>query len=743
MDTQANKTLPPPGAAATNVISPGAAGLKEQTQGNLPPIKENAKDSLYMISKERNIELGQLGSEIALLQWFIDHNLRDIVPLNMEDPHKDLQYAKIKAAHDYFKSTHTLGWIQLYSNWTSFHASRPEQLTRESLQPRRFLHESERAVLATHEKRAYNTLCQIKSKVKDHDRICSKIRRAYRANVDHIISHRDAPYDLAQNIDVYDPSQLPVPGDSELERGGDNTQLVPSMPPEYKEMVTKMSEKLAKAYIDRDNYRNRCEKFENDMANMQTVEIKTTGTRRKQFAPLDVAASPRLPAPLHFQSNSNHSPTKKDAASNDEQDDGDSHRRRSNFSRRHRRGGPSPSPSPSPSGSDNDDEDLHRRRRTPRRRTTDNSTDGTGSSTMDNNRYAHGSQISTLKNYDGKEGAQALIWLRDLESAARKYNWSDSVLVDAATGKLTGPAKLWYDQELNLFTNFDTWDKFSKELLAHYYPAGLAASAASQLEKFKYTEQTSLQNLYNEIRKLCYFEHEKLFATAINERDDSKRQAACQAAENSTWNALKARLPKDMILYALSMKPSNSKELLRYALQYDEETKYKKKNSGTEIVSAVGKSNNNKNLTCHYCNYKGHIQPECRFKACDYGYELSAPRGRGRGRSNSNCYRGRGGATGPNQQNNQQQQQQQQPTDQSTYRYQNNRGGGNFRGRGGYRGQQPRRGYSNAVAHEEYTALEHVQGDDKHSSNNTIPDPYEEPRVSFPDHHQENYSARE
>ena len=281
-----------------------------------------------------------------------------------------------------------------------------------------------------------------------------------------------------------------------------------------------------------------------------------------------------------------------------------------------------------------------------------------------------------------------------MEMAGRKFNWSDAVLVDAAKGKLSNNAKRWLDQETNVFADLSTWEKFSYGLIKHYYPKGLSASAAQKLHDLKYDDKMQLQALYDKIRELSYFQHEKLFTKSISSRNKSEQQSAIQAHEDTTFNTFKAKLPREMRIYALNQKPANSKDLLESALQY--ETEFQNKNDKNDDVAVAAVSRNNpqhKFYECHYCGKMGHIQKDCRTKKKDiekgiFNGKNNNGSGRGRGYHNNNSnaiqYNGNnnnGGYNGSYSNNNNNRQ---------------NNGNQSMRGdrNGGYRGRG-RGGYSN------------------------------------------------
>ena len=537
-----------------------------------------------------------------------------------------------------------------------------------------------------------------------------------------------------ENVPLYSPVAQPL--DKPLDDNKEDKQP----PATQEELLAQLQSQVAEMAIERDRQDERIRELQatrrKDNAPQSTRKVKL-----QTPAPFDnVSTTPKLPPPMHVQfyhriskmdrkASRKYEGTPEESATSDTDDE--KRRRR----RRRQRTPDNGDPSSSPSSSDSEDSHgfylprrnlraLHRqnaRQARPRSVTPVNTV-----------KYAHGSQIATLKNYDGREGSQALIWLRDTETAARKFNWSEPVLIDAASGKLTGGAKKWYDQEINWFQEFNSWEAFSKALLAHYYPKGLAASAAAQMEKLKLDAQPQMQTLYDKLRELAYFQHEKLFADSVLSRRASARRTAVQAAENTVFNAFKSKLPREMLLYVMSKEPEDSRQMLQHALQYEEEMRHAApKQEKNTFVSAISKNNpKHADLTCHYCGRKGHIQPDCRTKAKEMDGQSnysSSYRGRGRGGSSYSSGRGRGSTSSSQGQsrtaNNDNQQ--------SSYR-------GRGRGRGTRRGAAYAIGYDDPNQGQNDDAEARQMEQQGYSEQQRYND---QPQVSFPGDNaqQENY----
>lgn len=703
-------------------------------------------DNVYVIDQQRNRVLGELGSQLALYEWFKQNGLDQFIPVNVpRGEMKEREWSKRSIAHEYFLAVQIMEWLAIYTQWSTYDATKPRMITRAWIEPKAYAHEQEKIVLHKHYSRAYKQLAQAALNVPNHTSLVRRLDRKLqrRLEAQHVKKLRhDGSVPLYQATSMLTDDDETHDGQRKPTDQGQKEEE----PTNHDELLAQLQEQIAQMAIQRDEQ----EDLVKQLTSTGPFSAKKQSQKKKKtplpFPELEeTAASPRLPAPLHLTGarkktkalafvQQQHNTINDQLSHDSESDDGQGKIRR-RTTRYHPHSGrrpPSPSPSPShseaDSTSDSDSEDNRRRRQ--RRRQSARPRSRTPTQHLG---YAHGSQIATLKNYDGKDGAQALIWLRDTETAARKFNWSDPVLVDAATGKLTNGAKRWYDQEINLFQDFRTWEKFSRALLAHYYPAGLSASAAAQMEKLKYEPTSQMQTLYDKIRELAYFTHEKLFAASIAKRTSAARQTAVQAAENTTFNAFKAKLPREMLLYVMSKSPSTSHEILQFALQYEEEMKHAKIVTEQKSYSAAisGKSND---ITCHYCGKKGHIQPECRSRLRDAEnghYSPTANRGRGgRGGRYNGSSRGRGSHSQQQQGGyNQQQQNQQQQQQQSSYR-----------GRGRGRGQ--RRGGTYAIGYDDPSS-QHQDQQQYHQDDQNY-DQSQQPQVSFPNDStppQENYYA--
>ena len=715
-----------------------ALGSAEKT---IPP-KEG--DDEHRVAAHRNTELGEAASQMALFQWFKDQDLQQFMPLNIENPHIIREHLKRTTAHKYFYAVQIMEWLQIYTIWSKYNSQKPKMITREWIMPKLFS-ERENDVFQKHYDQAYHQLTKAAMNVRNHASLVYRLNKEFEHALEASVEARKSRHKHERNIPLYNPAAVLQP--AKFTPPGTTKPTLDTIPENepksMEEIIANLQNKVATLVIDRDHQ----EAIIQEMRLKQKGKDEQLGAIRKRpttdaLHGDAVEASPRLPAPLHAASTGRASSRRGgqrgqtyDSGSDSEENEYDRDRRRRRR-RKQRLPEPSPSPSPSPSQSDDESSDGNDRRRHRRRRLRFRD-DRTPSPPL---RFAQGSQIATLKTYDGKEGAQVLVWLRDIETAGRKFNWSDAVLVDAAIGKLTNGAKKWYDQEINLFADFSTWDRFSKRLIKHYYPPGLSASAAAQMEKLKYDEKSQLQTLYDKIRELSYFQHQKLFVESIQSRRASKRDAARQAAENTTYNAFKSKMPREMMLYVMSMKPSNSYDMLNYALEYEEETKAKARTAPELQVAAFSKNNPiHKDWECHYCGKLGHIQKDCRTKKRDASQgHTNNFRGRGNTTSNHNqnsnrgqrggqnsYYRGRGGY------NNSQQQQQSQQYAQSNYR------GGQGRGRGGYRGNNSRRN-TNAIG---YDGNDHQTNADHEEQHEEHQQPYHHtPDVSFPPENNEgNY----
>ena len=336
-----------------------------------------------------------------------------------------------------------------------------------------------------------------------------------------------------------------------------------------------------------------------------------------------------------------------------------------------------------------------------------------------------------------------LAWLRDMEVAARKFNWSDHVLLDAAIGKLTNHAKTWYDNQRNMQYNFRTWKDLTKALMKTFYPEGASEAASTQLTVLKYDPNQPLQVLYNKIQQLAYFTHESLFKETLGCNDENKSKQAQRAVENTVFSTFQAKLPLAIQQMAAYPKPANSLELLRVAIMWDERMKAQKmmkqiedKSISVDAIAIKPKNPLHASLNCHYCGRLGHIQTDCRTRQKDQKAGIYNGRGRG-GQNNSPANRGRGRGGSSQTYDNQQQNNQQHNNRQQNYyhqgsqplyyqgqpstRGQSSRG----RGRGGYS-----RAANNALGYEGHTP-------DEHHDYNSYHEP--QPTVSYPDQvNQEN-----
>ena len=709
---------------------------------NQPPILP--RDTQHEVAPLRIQELSQHANDVALFYWLRDNHVQFLLPDNVPQPSHEEQHKRLEA-HQFLHNLGLTAWIQIYTQWSNYTAKYPKTIDHSRIADIELANEKEQQTIDAFINEAYEHLKAASRNIDDFETYIAQFKTHFYNKLAHVRDHdksfQPIPLFTADNASLtVDATKLKSPNKYTTfhERTFMTAHNVArNSEDSINDVVTQM-ENLS-VHKPRLEPKNRVV-LPLDSKKSYPPEPRTSTSVKK---PRDIEKRTRatddadrhwlLPLPLHVSASSDAKPKERRARSNTPSTDDDRKRRKKKKKRtpsprdrtgkdgrRHRKlkREPSPSPSPSPSDSssseDTSDDDHHRRRRRHRRRR---------SRTRSSSRYrqfAHGSQISTLKTFDGVDRSQALNWLRDIETAGRKYNWSDTVLVDAAVGKLTKHAYIWYNNELNITTHFTSWATFSRELLRHFYPKGMAASAASQLTALKY-DNGRPEQLYNEISKLAFFTHEDLFRDSVQSRSQSKRAAATRAHENTTRTNFKAKMPPELHALMMTMQDKSSKDLLEFALQWEAERQTKAAQPKNFSTNAVARSSQNKrDVTCHYCGYKGHVQPDCRHKQRDTA----------EGTPNKNRDKA-------NRQN------QQQPQQQQTYSN-TQRGRGSSQGYRG-RGQQNRgrgRGYygnrnTNAVAYDDGQHQQQAIAYEEHQQQ----EPQENQHVSYPpsETHQENY----
>lgn len=267
-------------------------------------------------------------------------------------------------------------------------------------------------------------------------------------------------------------------------------------------------------------------------------------------------------------------------------------------------------------------------------------------------------KIPLFYNNKDKDSIPCKVWISRVEQAATVQNWNETQTVQAASNALRGLAQEWYEVEIQYLENV-TWTLFKQKFLqltindegpyrggqiwpkildAHKHPTITEAylKLAKNLMEFNLTHPAHVHHDSN-------LRPETLALPGVQSLTADERQRITQ----DTVNYIRK---KDMNRTAMSIffcnLPANVKEFLLsrnecadlVQMKNDVESFLKKTNNLSPInavddIDAIRRRQSTRNakpdqprrnITCFYCEKKGHGQLECRKRARD-GAEMVKP----------------------------------------------------------------------------------------------------------------------
>jgi len=268
------------------------------------------------------------------------------------------------------------------------------------------------------------------------------------------------------------------------------------------------------------------------------------------------------------------------------------------------------------------------------------------------------SKIPLFYNDKTKDTLPARVWLDRIDQAAGVQNWNDNQKILAASHALRGDAQLWYEVEIKYIDN-PTWTVFRDRFLGltindegpykggQIWPKILDAHKESSITSsyLKLAKNLIEFNLTHDahVHNDNYLQPATAASPGIQALTAAERQLITQDAVQYSRN-------KDMNRTAMSIffcnMPSNVKNYLLsrpecadlVQMKNQVESFLKKTNNESPVnavddVDAIRRRQSTKNakpdqprrnITCFYCEKKGHGQQECRKRARD-GADMVKP----------------------------------------------------------------------------------------------------------------------
>uniref|UniRef100_A0ABD2WQH5 RNA-directed DNA polymerase n=1 Tax=Trichogramma kaykai TaxID=54128 RepID=A0ABD2WQH5_9HYME len=216
-----------------------------------------------------------------------------------------------------------------------------------------------------------------------------------------------------------------------------------------------------------------------------------------------------------------------------------------------------------------------------------------------------------IRDFDDLESsADALAWLRQLESTASLHKWTEAIAFETARSRLTGAARNWYYANITEIVNWRTFrasfrDTFTTEKsLTDKWQEMQKRSQGQDEDPLAYGRETQQQQLcLNHIwTRTIYSEQSR------NSRDWSKQEnnASTQTATSKTTTHDDRRKGK----HGGKIQRSNS-EASGYSKKSSE-------NGAEEDHNNISKSKNVSNVECYKCHATGHIAKYCKSAVTCY-----------------------------------------------------------------------------------------------------------------------------
>jgi hypothetical protein len=259
-----------------------------------------------------------------------------------------------------------------------------------------------------------------------------------------------------------------------------------------------------------------------------------------------------------------------------------------------------------------------------------------------------------------KDALQPKSWLRRCEQVAIVQNWNDQQRINGASFALRGPAEDWYQLEVEPLEN-PTWATFKEKFLGFTlhrclpYRGGQIWPKILNAHKEKTVSLNYLalaKNIveFNEILP-PYVHDDHLLPANIRQMQGIAALSPLEKQAFGAWSSQRTR-NMDMNMTAMSVffstLPIDAKDFLLARPEYDDlvalknavESFIASRSNLSGAVNAIedvdairnGRASTKnakpdqprRNITCFYCNKKGHGQQECRKRARD-GAEMVKP----------------------------------------------------------------------------------------------------------------------
>ena len=259
--------------------NPGLSALATAKDKGMDGAKSHdaIKTPPQSVTHERNAELGKIGSQLALYNWFVKNEMLWILPQNVEQPSSREKIMRL-VAHEYFQQVKIMEWLPIYTEWCRYVSYKPRQMNGNSFIPPR-LSQHEESLMNKHHDLAYSKLRQAYENVKDHPGFIKSLFKKYQYQVEQKSSKR---FNIEGNVGAYDPNAI---------------KNVEEEPQTDKELIQKLQNNIAQMAIDREGKENA---LMAQIAAMQAEmrEMRTGAVRKNLFDNDAADASPRLPAPV-------------------------------------------------------------------------------------------------------------------------------------------------------------------------------------------------------------------------------------------------------------------------------------------------------------------------------------------------------------------------------------------------------------------------------------------------------------